>query len=104
MAGSEVIDGRVILHRTDDERKPLVQRLNRIEGQVRGLRAMIEEDRHCLDEIQQIHAARAALREVALLIIDQHVTYGLQIAASGSDEAAVADIIRVLRAGMRGQD
>ena len=104
MAGTKIIDGRVILHRTDDERRPLVHRLNRIEGQVRGLRAMIEEDRHCLDEIQQIHAARAALREVALLIIDQHVTHGLQVAASGDDEVAVADIMRVLRAGMRGQD
>ncbi len=104
MAESEIIDGRVILHRTEDERRPLVQRLSRIEGQVRGLRAMIEEDRHCLDEIQQIHAARAALREVALLIIDQHVTQGLQVAASGDEDVALADIMRVLRAGMRGQD
>ena len=105
MAESEFIDGRIILHRTGDERTPLVQRLNRIEGQVQGLRAMIEEDRYCLDEIQQIHAARAALREVALLIIDQHVSEGLKIAASGTESSqAVEDMMRVLRSAMRGFD
>ncbi|MDE4914733.1 metal-sensing transcriptional repressor [Methylobacterium sp. 092160098-2] len=66
---------------------------------------MIGEDRYCLDEIQQIHAARAALREVALLIIDQHVSEGLKIAASGIDNAqAVEDMMRVLRSAMLGFD
>lgn len=104
MAESEIVDGRIILHRTDEERKPILERLSRIEGQVRGLRAMIEQDRHCLDEIQQIHAARAALREVAWLIIGQHVSHGLQVAASGEQDLAVADIMSVLRAGMRSQE
>jgi DNA-binding FrmR family transcriptional regulator len=96
-----VIDGRVCLARTDAERAPLVRRLGRIEGQVRGLRAMVEADRHCLDEIQQIRAATAALREVGLLIIGQHVTVGLDLALHAADRAAVlADLERVLRAAM----
>ncbi|WP_348272280.1 metal-sensitive transcriptional regulator [Methylobacterium sp. UNC378MF] len=79
----------------------MIRRLGRIEGQVRGLRAMVEADRHCLDEIQQIRAMTAALREVGLLIIDQHVNEGLRLAARGQDrEAVMADLLRVLRAAM----
>ena len=50
---------------------------------------MVEADRHCLDEIQQIRAATAALREVGLLIIDQHVAAGLRLAARDPDREAV---------------
>jgi DNA-binding FrmR family transcriptional regulator len=52
--------------RTVDEKKQLLQRLNRIEGQVGGLRDMIENDRYSGDEIQQASAITAAVREVAL--------------------------------------
>src|SRR3712207_498626 len=97
--------GRIELRRTEDEKRPLVQRLNRIEGQVRGLRAMIEEDRYCLDEMQQINAATAALREVALLIVSQHLTQGVELAVKGeAGDEAVEDIIRVLRAAMRARE
>ena len=102
MTDGRIVDGRIELRRTDEERKPILQRLNRIEGQVRGLRAMIEEDRYCLDEIQQINAVTAALREVALLIIGQHVAQGVEIAVSEHDGAqAIEDVMRVLRAAMR---
>lgn len=95
------MDGRVCLIRSDEDRAPLVRRLGRIEGQVRGLRAMIEADRHCLDEIQQIRAATAALREVGLLIIGQHVAEGLNLARHEADRAAVMeDLLRVLCAAM----
>lgn len=100
---SEIVGGKIQLRRDAEAKRPLVQRLNRIEGQIRGLRGMIEEDRYCLDEIQQITALTAALREVALMIIAEHVTAGAHIAAEpGTDtETAVADMVRVLRAGMQ---
>jgi CsoR family transcriptional regulator, copper-sensing transcriptional repressor len=95
------VDGRVYLARTEAERAPLIRRLGRIEGQVRGLRAMIEADRYCLDEIQQIRAATAALREVGLLIIGQHLAASLTLAAQPQDrEAVLEDLLRVLRAGL----
>ena len=99
----EVVGDRILLRRDAEAKRPLVQRLNRIEGQIRGLRSMIEEDRYCLDEIQQISALTAALREVALMIISEHVTAGVEIAAEGGadKETALADMIRVLRAGMQ---
>ena len=99
----ELIGDRVQLRRSAEAKRPLVLRLSRIEGQIRGLRTMIEEDRYCLDEIQQITATTAALREVALMIIAEHMTVSAQIATEpGSDrELAIADMIRVLRAGMQ---
>ena len=99
---ARIEEDRIALRRSEEERRPLVQRLNRIEGQIRGLRTMIEEDRYCLDELQQVHAITAALRAVALIIIQQHVTEGLAVAArTENTEVAVADITRVLKAAMR---
>ena len=105
MTESRLIDGRLELRRSEDDKKPLLQRLNKIEGQVRGLRAMIEEDRYCLDEVQQINAVSAALREVALLIISQHVAQGVQLAVREQEsDGAVEDVMRVLKAAMRMRD
>jgi DNA-binding FrmR family transcriptional regulator len=96
---SRLIDGRLELRRSDDDKKPLLRRLAKIEGQVRGLRTMIEEDRYCLDEVQQINAVTAALREVALLIISQHVAQGVQLAVREQEsDGAVEDVMRVLTA------
>ena len=97
-----VKDDRIELRRTEEERKPLIQRLNRIEGQVRGLKAMIENDRYCQDEVQQISAINAALREVALLVIAQHMEKGLEVAEQPENRAlAINDITQVLRTAMR---
>ena len=58
------------------ENKPLlVKRLHRIEGQVRGIERMLEEDRYCMDVLTQISAARAALDRVALGVLDEHVRH-----------------------------
>ena len=97
----EVVGDRILLSRSEAAKRPLIQRLNRIEGQVRGLRKMIEEDRYCLDEVQQINAMTAALREVAMAIIAQHVTAGVRIASGTDEDVALADVTRVLRAAMR---
>ena len=99
-----IVDGRIELKRSDEEKKPLLNRLSRIEGQVRGLRVMIEEDRYCLDEMQQINAITAALREVGLAIIAQHVTQGIQAAVQEQDGAiAIDDVMKVLRTAMKSQ-
>ena len=50
----------------------LVKRLHRIEGQVRGVERMVEEDRYCIDVVTQIGAIQAALDKVALGLLDQH--------------------------------
>jgi CsoR family transcriptional regulator, copper-sensing transcriptional repressor len=94
--------GRLHLRRTPDEKRPLLQRLGRIEGQVRGLRQMVEDDRHCLDVVQQASAITAAVREVALLVISDHLTASVDFAVQARDgEAAVGETAAVLRAALR---
>ena len=67
----------------------LVTRLRKIEGQVRGIERMLEDDRYCIDVLTQIAAARTALEKVGLEILDGHVTHCVHDAiASGDDDAA----------------
>jgi DNA-binding FrmR family transcriptional regulator len=53
----------------------LLKRLRRIEGQVRGVRGMVEDDRYCIEVLTQISAARAALDKVALGLLDDHARH-----------------------------
>ena len=96
-----MVGGKLILHRTDEERLPLLRRLRRIEGQVRGMIEMIEADRHCGDELQQISAARAALREVSIMLALEHIQAAAdEILVSGRDETLKYDLQLVLRAAL----
>jgi CsoR family transcriptional regulator, copper-sensing transcriptional repressor len=54
-------------------KEQLLKRLARIEGQVRGISRMVEEDRYCIDVLTQIQASEAALQGVALGLLDDHV-------------------------------
>jgi DNA-binding FrmR family transcriptional regulator len=56
-----------------DERKKLLDRLARVEGQVRGLRKMLEEHRCCEDVLTQLLATRSGLEQAGLLILDDHL-------------------------------
>src|SRR5436305_5249637 len=53
----------------------LLKRLRRIEGQVRGIEGMVEDDRYCIDVLTQISAVQAALDKVALGLVDQHTRH-----------------------------
>ena len=90
-------DDRLHIMRTVDEKKQLLQRLNRIEGQVGGLRDMIGNDRYWGDEIQQASAITAAVREVALMLIAQQLEVGVDVATGTSRKAAVEEMRAVLR-------
>lgn len=56
-----------------DDHKSLLSRINRIEGQVRGIRKMVEEDRSCLDTLKQIAAAGGAIRSLGMVILEDHL-------------------------------
>ena len=58
-------------------KEQLLTRLSRIEGQVRGVKGMVDEDRYCIDVITQISAIRAALDRVALGLLDDHARHCL---------------------------
>src|SRR6266699_7113714 len=67
---------------------PCLKRLKRIEGQVRGLSRMVEEDRYCIDIVTQISAVRAALRRAEEEILRDHVAHCVEDAIASGDKTA----------------
>ena len=68
------------------ENKPkLLNRLSRIEGQVRGVARMVEEDRYCIDVLTQLQAARAALSRVETEMLKGHLGHCIEAAITGGD-------------------
>ena len=71
-----------------DDRDAVQKRLRRIEGQVRGLQRMVDEDRYCIDVLEQISAATRALQSVALHLLNDHMAHCVADAVkTGGDEA-----------------
>ncbi len=66
---------------------PCLKRLKRIEGQVRGLARMVEDDRYCIDIVTQIAAVRAALRRVEEEVLRDHVAHCVEQAVASGDKA-----------------
>jgi len=58
-----------------DEKEAVLKRLRRIEGQIRGLQKMVDEDRYCIEVLEQISAANRALQGVALQLLDEHMAH-----------------------------
>jgi DNA-binding FrmR family transcriptional regulator len=83
-----------------DTKTSCLKRLNRIEGQVRGLARMVEEDRYCIDVITQISAVRAALRRVEEEVLRDHVGHCVEHAIRSGDadeqRQKVAELMQVL--------
>ncbi len=65
----------------------LLNRLSRIEGQVRGVARMIEEERYCIDVLTQLRAARAALSRVETEMLKDHLDHCIEAAIAGGDAA-----------------
>ena len=71
-----------------DHKAAHLRRLRRIEGQVRGLQRMIEDDQYCIDILTQVSAATKALQAVALGLLDEHLSHCVaRAAAEGGPEA-----------------
>ncbi len=85
---------------TPQTRRSAVNRLRRIEGQVRGIARMVEEDRYCIDVITQVQAVRAALGRLEQEVLKDHVATCVEHAiASGEGESQrrhVAELLKVL--------
>jgi CsoR family transcriptional regulator, copper-sensing transcriptional repressor len=67
-------------------KEDLLNRLARVEGQVRGVARMVEEDRYCIDVLTQIEAAEAALNKIALGLLDEHVRHCMKGGKGASDD------------------
>jgi len=72
------------------QKEDILKRLVRIEGQVRGINRMVEEDRYCIEVLDQVAAATRALQQVSLGLLHDHVSHCvLDAAAEGGDEATL---------------
>lgn len=84
-----------------DTKATCQQRLSRIEGQVRGIARMVDEDRYCIDIVTQISAVRAALKRVEEEVLKDHVGHCVEhaIASGDKDEQRrkVAELMEVFR-------
>ena len=83
-----------------DTKNACLKRLTRIEGQVRGLARMVEEDRYCIDVITQIAAARAALKRVEEEVLRDHIAHCVEHAIVSGDpdqqRSKIAELVDVL--------
>jgi DNA-binding FrmR family transcriptional regulator len=68
-----------------DDKPKLINRLNRIEGQVRGIARMVDDERYCIDILTQLQAARAALVRVETELLRDHLSHCIESAIVGGD-------------------
>ena len=87
------------MHGYTMDKDQYLARLRRIEGQVRGLQRMIDEDVYCIDVLTQVAAVTKALHGVGLGLVEQHVNHCvLEAAAEGDDETAREKVAEATRA------
>jgi CsoR family transcriptional regulator, copper-sensing transcriptional repressor len=85
-------------HSYTKDRRELVNRLKRIEGQARGIQRLVDEETYCLDVLQQVEALTAAADQVALLLLEDHIDGCLSHAiATGQGEPYVGEVMQVVR-------
>lgn len=88
-------------HAYTKDRRELVNRLKRIEGQARGIQRLVDEEAYCLDVLQQVEALTAAADQVALLLLEDHIDGCLSHAIeSGQGEPYVSEVMQVVRRAM----
>jgi CsoR family transcriptional regulator, copper-sensing transcriptional repressor len=84
------------------DKDAMIKRLHRIEGQVRGIERMVEDDRYCIDILTQVGAVKTALESLALQLLDGHVSHCVNDAlASGDPDAAAEKSSELLAAVQR---
>ena len=88
------------MHGYDEDKAKVIARLRRIEGQVRAITQMVEDDKYCIDILTQISASNSALKSVALLLLDDHLNHCVRQGGEVADEklaeasAAIARLVK----------
>ena len=89
-------------HRNLTEQKVLMTRLNRIEGQVRGLKAMLEDERYCVDILTQVSAVQAALNGFSRVLLSNHIkTCVVDQIEAGNAEETVEELCKTIQKMMK---
>lgn len=77
------------MHGYTQDKDALIKRLRRIEGQVRGLERMVDDDRYCIDILTQIAAVKTALEQVGTKLLEDHINHCVAGAIASGDAAEV---------------
>jgi len=84
--------------RTRDEKEKVMNRLKRIEGQVRGIQNMVEDDRYCVDILVQISAIQSALKNVGFAVTERHIHHCVSDAVKqGEGKETIDELMSVLK-------
>ncbi|MFD1927115.1 metal-sensitive transcriptional regulator [Sporosarcina siberiensis] len=79
-------------------KQQLLNRLKRVEGQVRGIHQMVENDRYCVDILHQISAIQSAMNKVSLALLEDHTHHCVVKAIKGQDgDAAIKELMDVMK-------
>lgn len=85
-----------------ESKEDILKRLRRIEGQVKGIQKMIEEDKQCVDLLTQVAAVRAAINKVGSLILEKHSMTCIENAISSEDkQKALSELAKTMQSFMR---
>lgn len=84
--------------RSEAEQQKIINRLKRIEGQVRGIQKMVEEDRYCVDILIQISAINAGLKNTGFQLLERHMHHCVSHAiTSGNGEESIDELMKVMQ-------
>ncbi len=83
--------------REQEELKTLVSRVNRVKGQVEGIRSMLEENRYCGDILIQISAAESALRSLSYLILEEHLDTCVTEKIMSGDKDIIKETVELVK-------
>jgi DNA-binding FrmR family transcriptional regulator len=84
-------------HHTDKTKKDIINRLNRVEGQVRGVKAMVEKDVYCDDILNQIAAVQAALNSTGKLLLEKHVKSCVKERVLAGDDEVLDEVLKTIQ-------
>jgi CsoR family transcriptional regulator, copper-sensing transcriptional repressor len=84
-----------------ENKDAVLNRLRRVEGQVRGVQGMVAEDRYCIDVVTQITAVQAALDKVALELLEDHAKHCVIEASGGDKDAKTEEMMGAVRRLLR---
>lgn len=88
-------------HRNEKEYKDLLNRLSRMEGQIRGIKTMVEEDRYCVDILTQVQAVTSALNSFSRVLLENHVKTCVVEDIKNGNEETVEELCRTIQKLMR---
>lgn len=84
-------------HREDAEYKALINRLNRIEGQIRGIKGMVENDCYCTEILTQVSAVQAAMDAFSRRLLDEHIRTCVADGIRNGDDIVIDELIETLK-------